>query len=73
MGCKLPAYCPAVGFCAMRRWVLLEFAAEMDDFARCILDNKPSKASGEEGLRDVKIAMAIYESIREGGRPIKLA
>jgi predicted dehydrogenase len=43
-----------------------QFAVEMDDFARCILENKPTKVPGEEGLRDVKILMAIYESIRTG-------
>ena len=48
-----------------------QFAAEMDDFAQCILNNKPSKVSGEEGLRDVKILMAIYESIKTG-RAVKL-
>lgn len=42
------------------------FAAEMDDFAGCVLDNKPSRVSGEEGLRDVRILMAIYESIKTG-------
>lgn len=47
------------------------FAAEMDDFARCIMEKKPSKVSGEEGLRDVKIMMAIYESARTG-RPVEL-
>jgi predicted dehydrogenase len=49
-----------------------QFAAEMDDFAQCILNNKPSKVSGEEGLRDVKIMMAIYESAKTG-KPVKLA
>jgi predicted dehydrogenase len=48
-----------------------QFAAEMDDFTQCI-NNKPSKVSGEEGLRDVKIMMAIYESARTG-KPVKLA
>ncbi len=43
-----------------------QFAAEMDDFARCILENRPSKVAGEEGLRDVRIMMGIYESIRTG-------
>jgi predicted dehydrogenase len=47
------------------------FAVEMDDFAQCILDKKPSKVSGEEGLRDVRIMMAIYESARTG-RPVEL-
>jgi len=42
------------------------FAAEMDDFAECILSGRRSKVSGEEGLRDVKIMSAIYQSIREG-------
>ena len=41
-----------------------QFAVEMDDFARCILDGKPSKVSGEEGLRDARILMALYESAR---------
>ena len=48
-----------------------QFAAEMDDFAQCIMNNKSSKVSGEEGLRDVKIMMAIYESARTG-KPVKL-
>jgi predicted dehydrogenase len=48
-----------------------QFAVEMDDFAQCILEKKPSKVSGEEGLRDVKIMMAIYESARTG-RPVEL-
>ena len=48
-----------------------QFAAEMDDFAQCILERKPTRVPGEEGLRDVKIMMAIYESIRTG-QPVKL-
>ena len=48
-----------------------EFAAEMDDFAQCILNKKASKVSGEEGLRDVKIMLAIYESARTG-KAVKL-
>jgi predicted dehydrogenase len=43
-----------------------QFAAEMDDFAQCILENRPTKVPGEEGLRDVKIMMAIYEAARSG-------
>lgn len=42
------------------------FALEMDDFARCIVENRPSKVSGEEGLRDVRILMAVYEAARTG-------
>jgi predicted dehydrogenase len=49
-----------------------QFAAEMDDFAGCIQENKPSRVSGEEGLRDIRITSAIYESIRTGAA-VKLA
>jgi predicted dehydrogenase len=42
------------------------FAAEMDDFSRCIVENRQSKVSGEEGLKDVKIMMAIYEAAKTG-------
>jgi predicted dehydrogenase len=49
-----------------------QFAAEMDDFAQCIMNKKPSKVSGEEGMRDMKIMAAIYESARTG-KPVKLA
>ena len=48
------------------------FADEMDDFADCILEQKPTIVSGEEGLRDVRILMAIYESARTG-RAVSLA
>jgi len=48
------------------------FAAEMDDFAQCILENKPTKVPGEEGLRDIRIMMAIYEAARTG-QSVKLA
>ena len=43
-----------------------QFAAEMDDFAQCIMNNQPTRVPGEEGLRDVKILMAIYEAARTG-------
>jgi predicted dehydrogenase len=49
-----------------------QFAAEMDDFARCIQENQVSRVRGEEGLQDVRIMMAIYESARTG-RAVKLA
>jgi predicted dehydrogenase len=48
-----------------------QFVAEMDNFAQCIMNGKPSKVSGEEGLRDVNLMMAIYESARTG-QPVKL-
>jgi len=43
-----------------------QFAAEMDDFAQCILENHPTRVPGEEGLRDMKIITGIYESVRTG-------
>jgi predicted dehydrogenase len=43
-----------------------QFAVEMDDFARCILEKTPTRVPGEEGLRDVRLLMAIYESARSG-------
>ena len=48
-----------------------QFAAEMDDFAQCILENRPTRVPGEEGLRDMKIITAIYESARTG-KPVEL-
>jgi predicted dehydrogenase len=47
------------------------FKLEMDDFSRCILENRESKVSGEEGLRDVRVMIAIYEAARTG-RSVKL-
>lgn len=41
-------------------------AAQMDDFAQCIKNDGESIVSGEMGLRDVEILMAIYESARTG-------
>jgi predicted dehydrogenase len=43
-----------------------QFATEMDDLARCIIENKEPKASGDQGLRDVRIMLAIYEAAKTG-------
>ncbi len=43
-----------------------QFATEMDEFALTIMEGRPSKVSGEEGLRDLQIVEAIYRSAREG-------
>ena len=42
------------------------FAAEMDDFSLCIMEDRESKVAGEEGLRDMRVIERIYESIRLG-------
>jgi predicted dehydrogenase len=43
-----------------------QFAAEMDDFADCILKGRTSTVAGEEGRRDVRIMTAIYEAAATG-------
>ena len=43
-----------------------QMAAQMDDFSRCIIENKNSRVAGEEGLRDVRIMQSIYESSATG-------
>ena len=48
-----------------------QFAAEMDHFSECILEDKQPHTPGEEGLQDQRIMEAIYQSAREG-RPVKL-
>lgn len=47
------------------------FASELDDFARCVIEKRPTSVPGEEGMQDVKILSAIYESIRTG-RGVKI-
>jgi predicted dehydrogenase len=42
------------------------FAAEMDHFADCVQNNKPVLTPGEEGLKDLRVMMAAYESARAG-------
>jgi len=41
-----------------------QFAAELVYFSDCILKNKEPESSGQEGLADVRIVKAIYESAR---------
>ena len=48
-----------------------QFAIELEDFADCIINKKPTKVPGEMGLQDVKYLMAIYESIKKG-RPVTI-
>lgn len=43
-------------------------ARQMDDFARCIVENKPTRVPGEMGLRDMQVIEAIYRSIASGKR-----
>lgn len=43
-------------------------AAQMDAFARCIKENRPTSVSGEEGRQDIKILQAIYKAMETGER-----
>jgi predicted dehydrogenase len=48
-----------------------QFATELEDFADCVANKRPTKVSGEMGLSDVKYLMAIYDSIKKG-RPVNV-
>jgi predicted dehydrogenase len=39
-----------------------QFATEIEDFSRCIIEGKPTRTPGEEGWRDMKIIEALYRS-----------
>ena len=41
-------------------------ALQMDDFAKCIQENRESSVAGEEGLKDMKVVEAIYRAIASG-------
>ena len=48
-----------------------QFSAEMDHFSQSLMESRNPKTPGEEGLRDIRIMQAIYQSAREG-RPVSL-
>jgi predicted dehydrogenase len=43
-----------------------QFAAEIDYFSDCVMNNTDPITPGEEGLRDIKIIEAMYQSARTG-------
>src|SRR3569833_116348 len=45
---------------------IVQQAAQLDDFAKCIALNKQSRVPGEEGLKDMKVVDAIYRSLDSG-------
>ncbi|HWL16728.1 MAG TPA: Gfo/Idh/MocA family oxidoreductase [Opitutus sp.] len=47
-------------------------AAQMDDFARCIVENRDTPVPGEMGRRDVAIIEAIYASAAAGGKRVEV-
>jgi predicted dehydrogenase len=48
-----------------------QFATEIEDFSRCIIEKKPTRTPGEEGMRDCAIMEALYRSAAEK-KPVKL-
>lgn len=53
--------------------VINQQAAQMDETAQCIMEDKPLRVPGEEGLRDMIVVDAIFKSIANGGQTIKLS
>ncbi len=45
-------------------------ALQMDDFAKAIVDKRPTPVTGEMGRQDVKIINAIYEAMNTGKRVV---
>ncbi len=41
-------------------------AAQMDDFARCVMEGRESRVPGEMGRRDLRIVEAIYQAAATG-------
>lgn len=46
--------------------VINQQAAQMDEVAECVRQNKPMRVPGEEGLRDMIVVDAIYQSLASG-------
>lgn len=47
------------------------YQSEIEDFSRCILEDSQPSFKGEDGLRNLKIILAVYESAKKG-RTIKV-
>ena len=45
-------------------------AKQMDEDALAIIQNKAVLVPGEEGLKDIEVVQAIYESVKTGGRVV---
>ena len=48
------------------------FGGETEYFSDCILNNVDPEADGEEGLLDVRVIVAIKESLKGNGKTVKL-
>lgn len=49
-----------------------QFGGETEYFSECILKNIDPEADGEEGLNDVRIILAVKESLDNHGKTVKL-
>lgn len=47
-------------------------ARQMDEVAWCILNDKPLRVTGEEGLKDIIVVEKIRESIAQGGKTLMI-
>lgn len=76
---------PATGYSGQRLWVgrgreneiqpppgpgKNQFAAQLDHLAQCVAGNREPIVPGEEGLRDIRIIEAVYQSAREKRRVV---
>lgn len=50
--------------------VVSQQALQLDDFAQCVRDDRPTRVPGEMGLRDMKILEAIYAAAASGQRTL---
>ncbi len=48
------------------------FGGQTEYFSECILNNVDPEADGEDGLNDVRVVVAIKESLKGNGKTIKL-
>ena len=47
-------------------------ARQMDEVAWCIMNKKPMRVKGEEGVKDIIVVEKIWESIANGGKTIMI-
>jgi predicted dehydrogenase len=43
-----------------------QFAAELEYFSECVRNDREPEPSGEDGMQDVRIVQALYESAETG-------
>lgn len=49
-----------------------QFGAELEYFAKCILEDKPVEPDGLEGLADIRVVQAVQKSAESGGQPVEI-